>query len=312
MNISIVFSTYNGEHTLPRMLEQLTKLDKPPHGCWNIIAVDNRSSDRSREILEQYSEKLPLTILVENKPGKNAALNRALTLLDSLGELIIFTDDDIIPPKNWLVAYQRIVRNNPDCTLFGGATKPLWEKMPPPELLEAIPNGTAYVITDDTKKTGIVSATSLWGPNMAARKEIFQSGIRFNEHIGPNGASYAMGSETDFLERVAATGEKAYFCKDMAVQHIIREWQLEKKWIKARALKAGRGLLRQQLRMNSFTEVASLFGFPRWALFKIVMLYLVGKYSDIFNLKKKAYESHWQCYLLMGFCYEYKRRNEKK
>ena len=38
-----------------------------------------------------------------------------------------------------------------------------------------------------TLKTGPIKATEIFGPNMAVRKNIFDSGIVFNEEIGPNG-----------------------------------------------------------------------------------------------------------------------------
>ena len=76
--ISVIFSTFNGEKTLPLMLEACTNLNTL-NIEWELIAINNNSTDQTESILQQYLSKLPLQILFEEKKGKNNALNTALT-----------------------------------------------------------------------------------------------------------------------------------------------------------------------------------------------------------------------------------------
>ena len=71
--VTVLFSTYNGGRTLPRMLEALCAVTLP-HDRWKIVAVDNNSRDNTREVLEAYRHRLPLEILFEPRQGKEHAL----------------------------------------------------------------------------------------------------------------------------------------------------------------------------------------------------------------------------------------------
>ena len=76
--VSVLFSSYNGasrrlRHTLDSLVRQ-----ELPHDRWELIAVDNNSNDDTFDLLETYSDKLPITILQQRKPGKSGALNLAL------------------------------------------------------------------------------------------------------------------------------------------------------------------------------------------------------------------------------------------
>ena len=54
--ISVIFSSYNGGDDLRKMLNCLTQLRAPPGG-WELIAVDNASSDRSGERMKLYADR---------------------------------------------------------------------------------------------------------------------------------------------------------------------------------------------------------------------------------------------------------------
>ena len=99
-----------------------------------------------------------------------------------------------------------------------------------------------------TLKTGPIKATEIFGPNMAVRKNIFDSGIVFNEEIGPNGLNknYPMGSETEFCRSAESHGYKAYFCENPKVRHIVRPHQIEKDFWRKRAYRHGLGFGMQE------------------------------------------------------------------
>ena len=79
--LTVLMATRNGSRTLPGVLEAYTHLEAPASG-WKLVVVDNGSTDRTREIVISFQSKLPLHYLVEEKVGKNAALNHGLSLLE--------------------------------------------------------------------------------------------------------------------------------------------------------------------------------------------------------------------------------------
>jgi glycosyltransferase involved in cell wall biosynthesis len=299
-----VFSSKNGQLTLPLMLNAFTLLQIPNGLKWEIIAVDNNSDDNTLAILESYTNQLPLTILKQPKPGKNPALN--LGVQSATGDLLIFTDDDIIPAQNWLNDYINTASDYQEYDLFGGKILPYWMEQPDPIVLQSIPCGIAYALTDETIQSGPIKAGQIWGPNMAVRRHVFDNGFSFNEEIGPNGKNYVMGSETEFLQRAEQAGHQAYFFDSCAVQHIIRPWQLTKEWIENRAYKAGRAIIHDFARRNQLSKVGELYGYPRWMLKNVIVLFFKKLFLRPLNSKQQQYQLMWEYHLSRGFCAEYK------
>jgi len=85
---------------LRQTLENLTRLNLENLRV-EFVVVDNNSVDETQEVLSDFHDRLPLNGLLESNPSKNCALNKALAEV-VLGEIVVFTDDDINPVDNWL------------------------------------------------------------------------------------------------------------------------------------------------------------------------------------------------------------------
>ncbi|MBO9490485.1 glycosyltransferase [Endozoicomonas sp. G2_1] len=312
MDITVLFSTFNGEDTLELMLSSLCEQDFHEDINWEVIAVNNNSNDLTAQILERYIDKLPLSIAFEAGQGKNKALNTGLKL--ARGNLIVLTDDDIIADRNWIQHYFNLSIKKPQFGILGGCISPSWPCPPPQHLLDEVPVVTVFALTSSTEHTqGEIDPCSLFGPNMAVRKEIF-SQLTFNENIGPAGNNYVMGSETDFLSRAAKLGHKAFFSETVKVQHIINKHQFSPIWISQRAFKAGRALIHETIRNGSFNlKNKEFINYPRWALFQYVYNYCLLKTIKIFKNKNSLgyYKQHWNTYFVKGYASEYKKQRLK-
>jgi glycosyltransferase involved in cell wall biosynthesis len=257
--LTVLLATRNGARTLPSVLDAFCRLQSPLSG-WKLVVVDNGSSDQTREIVISFQDRLPLTYLFEEKVGKNAALNAGLAILE--GDLAVFTDDDVFPHPEWLIRLRAATDAQPSYSIFGGAILPRWE-VPPPAWLEWVCKGPVFTLTDPSLTEGPTNSSNIFGPNMAIRAEVFANGIRFNSRIGPRGAEYAMGSETELVRRLVRAGHLAWHVQDAAVEHFIRDFQLKRSWVLRRAIRFGRG----QYRMSQPEKPEALvlwFGVPRY------------------------------------------------
>jgi glucosyl-dolichyl phosphate glucuronosyltransferase len=126
--ITVIFATRNGMRTIPAVLESYLRLEVP-RGGWKLVVVDNASTDRSREAIESFQDRLPLTSLSEKTPGKNAALNAAIAHIE--GDLVVLTDDDAFPRPDWLVCMRAAADDQAAYSVFGGVVVPRWENTPP-------------------------------------------------------------------------------------------------------------------------------------------------------------------------------------
>ncbi len=303
--ISVLLSTLNGAETLPSVLNSLTLADLPDEQ-WELVIVDNASTDQTQTVLSKYKESLPLTVISELRAGKNIALNTGLQVLR--GDLVIFTDDDVVLPRNFLTGYSCIAHQATDFSIFGGHIEALWEIEPPANLLEEIPLNIAYSLTELERNRGEILAGRLYGPNFAVRRAVFESNILFDERIGPNGGHYIMGDETDFLQRAAKAGHQAFFEPDIVVKHRVAARQLEQPWLAQRAELAGRTTLHQSLRAGDcLEEVATILGIPRWSIKRYAGHQMELALALLHLGHYKKHTARWNRNYILGYAREFKR-----
>ncbi len=246
--LTVLLASRNGANTLPKVLNAFCQL-RTPAGGWKLVIVDNGSTDPTKDIIHSFADRLPVTYLFESAIGKNAALNTGLAHVQ--GDLVVLTDDDVLPRRDWLIEMRSAADSQPCFSIFGGAVVPHWEIPPNQWILAWVPLDVVFSITDPSCEEGPIPPYLVFGPNMAIRAEIFEAGHRFNARIGPRGRSYAMGSETDLTMRLAKAGFKAWHCKQAVVEHIIREFQMDRGWILRRTRRFGRGEYRLKFQYDN-------------------------------------------------------------
>lgn len=297
--ITVLMATYNGETTLPEVLEAFCELESPD-GAWKLVIVDNGSTDHTKEIIASFSQCLPLTYLFESRRGKNAALNTGL--LSVSGDLVVFTDDDVFPKPDWLKHIRSAADSHLSFSIFGGPILPKWESPPEDWILEWVDLGTTFAILFPAEE-GPFNPHLVWGPNMAIRSDIFRNGYRFDETMGPKGPNYTMGSETALILRLTKAGFKVWHCKRAVVHHMIQSSQMTQDWVLGRAIRHGRGKYRQEIQ-DSPSSLALLLRIPRSLLLKILAQSLcvgLAKWSgDI----EKIFKARWKLNYLKGRAFE--------
>lgn len=298
--ITVVFATRNGAGTLPMMLESLARLDEPDGG-WALIAVDNGSIDETPAILELFEKRLPLQVLHQPNRGKNAALNLAIQHLR--GDLVVFTDDDVIPRQDWLVHMHAAAAAQPDFTILGGRVEPIWPIEPPDWFFRVVPLAITFAITPEDLSDGPTFPALVFGPNMAIRRQVFDAGHRFDESIGPQPGQYCMGSETEFATRLSRHGYKAWHCSASRVRHIIRPYQMDPESILARANRSGRGTYRIE-RDQLPPGMPMLFGLPRWRVRRLLeetAEFMIAKVNGDFE---RCFSAQWHLQSFFGYLSE--------
>ena len=109
-SVSILVSARNEESGISKTLDSLMK--QLYKGRWDIWIADDRSTDRTPQILAEYAEKYPDRIHVvtisELAPGESAKKNAIAKLVAaSEGEILLLTDADCIVQPTWIRAMIR-------------------------------------------------------------------------------------------------------------------------------------------------------------------------------------------------------------
>ena len=237
--LSVLIATRNGARTLPLVLDTFTRLECPESG-WKLVIVDNGSTDSTKDVIHSFQRVLPLAYLFESTPGKNAALNAGLASVE--GDLVVFTDDDILPRPDWVANIRAAADSQPLYSIFGGVILLRWEQ-PPPGWIEWTDKIATFGLTFPELREGSVTG-GIWGGNMAIRAAVFKNGTRYDPSVGPRGTSYAMGSETELVRRLLRQGHKAWHVQNAVVEHFIRASQMSEAYVMARAVRSGRGMYR--------------------------------------------------------------------
>lgn len=288
--LTVMMATRNGAGWIAQCLDSFCSLEEPA-GSYKLVIIDNASTDGTADIVRTYMDRLPIMLLFQPKPGKNRALNFGLDHIE--GDLVVFTDDDIIAAPDWLVQWRWAADQFPESGIFGGSINPYWRKTPPEWLLEIISPEMVYALTGARHQDGAIEPGLIYGPNMMVRADIFAGGHRFDETVGPDGsATYIMGSETAFTESMAARNIHCRFVSQPAVSHIIREGQVDPDWVAGRYSRYAR-LVARTFEKNY--DGPRLFGAPRY-LFRVILdhaimkaLYFVTGNSKLFYRHKFLY-----------------------
>jgi glycosyltransferase involved in cell wall biosynthesis len=243
--LTVLMPTHNGAATLPVVLEAYARLARPPGG-WKLTVVDNASTDETAEIVRSFETRLPLSSLHVAEQGQNVARNRGLG--EAEGDLVVFTDDDVVPDPDWLVEMRAAADAHPEYAIFSGVIRPRWMAAPEPWHSDPAFRGRCYTLTDPAWEEGPCDPVFAWSPNMAIRMDVFRTGYRFDEAIGPRRGSFTMGSETSMTIRLRADGYRAWHVRGARVEHMIRPFQMTKEWAIGRSVRYGRG----EYRWSSF------------------------------------------------------------
>lgn len=128
--------TYNGESRLPQVLERLHLQTDVQYLDWEIIVVDNNSTDGTAKLVQEYQahwqNNIPLRYFFEAEQG--AAFARQRAIQEARGELVGFLDDDNLPAYNWIInAYQFAVAH-PKAGAYASQVHGVFEREPPENL----------------------------------------------------------------------------------------------------------------------------------------------------------------------------------
>ena len=108
--ISVIIPAFNAASSLPECLQALNQQDDPGQP-WEVIVVDDCSTDDSAKIAEKFGAKV---IRHERQSGAGAARNSGIR--QAQGDLIFFTDADCAPTQDWL---KQMVRPFSEPTITG-------------------------------------------------------------------------------------------------------------------------------------------------------------------------------------------------
>jgi glucosyl-dolichyl phosphate glucuronosyltransferase len=194
MNVSVVMSTYNRSSVLGQALQGLLNQDTGGLS-YEIVVVDNNSTDNTKQVVESYAQLDPkVRYVFEKKQGVAYGRNTGIEVAQ--GEYLAFCDDDVVVPPNWIRQMHAALLRYPDADFVGGKVLVRWEVPPPRWIDHRMAPLACQDFGDEPFKVSLEYQRCLISANLGVRRRAFERAGLFDpttQRVGDG-----IGSTEDF------------------------------------------------------------------------------------------------------------------
>jgi glycosyltransferase involved in cell wall biosynthesis len=218
--ITVVICTRDRAASLARTLESLVDARAfYPEDDWELLVVDNGSTDDTAATVERYRDRLPLRRIFEAQAGLSNARNAGVR--EAKGKYILWTDDDVRVDRQWLAAYAAAFIARPHDAIFGGRTEPVFEAplqqwfADSRDALESL-----LAVRDEPDWVEIARLRVPYGLNYALRGEEQRRNL-YDPALGVAPGRRRGGEEVDVINRILRGGGTGSWVWNATVYHLI-------------------------------------------------------------------------------------------
>lgn len=300
--VTVAICTWNRRALLAKTLAGLERLAVSPDTRWELIVVDNGSSDGTAELIAEWCGRgtLPMRRAHEPSLGLSNARNRAIR--EARGEWLLFTDDDVIVDANWLEAFVAASRRHPAAGAIGGRVDPWFMQPPDQTMYQAFPAlAKGFCGINLGPIEGVVpSGTHLVGANFAIRLD--PAAARwFNPQLGPYGSDPVGGDEAGYQIELRKAGLEIVWCPAMCVRHCVDPQRMTLAYLRRFYTNVGR----HEVMLHGVPQGAQLAGVPRW-LFQLYLRHLLSRAAKALAGNRvaalRALRQQWQIGGMIAEC----------
>ena len=241
--VSVVICCYNSSDRLTPTLEALGDVDQAHLFAWEILLIDNGSTDGA---VKPAAQNCPphlrprIRICSEAQPGLSSARLRGIR--EARYDIISFIDDDNWVCRDWISRVVAIFDNHPAVGVVGGPSIPVFEQAPPRwfnRISGFYAIGPQHRLSGDITET---PGTLLWGAGLSLRRnallELLQRGFQFSL-TDRTGGNLSTGGDTELCLSLRASGWRFWYDDQLTLRHFIPAMRIQ--WSYARTLMQGMG-----------------------------------------------------------------------
>ncbi|MEM1308229.1 MAG: hormogonium polysaccharide biosynthesis glycosyltransferase HpsE [Cyanobacteria bacterium P01_H01_bin.153] len=282
-DFTVAIPTYNGGQRISYVLECLKWQLGTERISWEVIVVDNNSTDNTEAVVRQFQKDWPnLRYTVEPKQGAAFARQRAVRLARS--PLIGFLDDDNLPSAIWINQAVKFFREHPQAGIVGSHIRGQFDSDLPANFdriapfLALINRGPAPLLYSPDQK--VLPP----GAGMAVRRGAWLENVPDNPVLGGRTKdSMLTGEDMETTLHIQQAGWEVWYNPTMRVEHKIPAQRLTREYLCD--LMRGIGLSRHRTRMLSVKKHQRYF---------MVVAYAVNDIRKILRHIIKYRAAVWQ------------------
>lgn len=251
MDLTIAICTYNGELRLPQVLERLCACqpETPPDITWEVLVLDNNSTDATPQVCEGYGDRLPLRLVSESQQGLAFARQRAIQ--DARGTWVGFLDDDNLPEADWILRAVEFGQKHPQAGAYGSRILPDYATEPPPNFNRIAPFLAITDRGDEARPYPPEKRLLPPGAGLVVRRQAWLDCVPPRlALVGRTTAAAIAGEDLEALLYIQQHWE-IWYAPSLRVHHLIPPWRLQPEYLLK--LMQGIGLSRYHTRMLAFS-----------------------------------------------------------
>lgn len=251
--ISIIICCYNAATRIQPTLQALQR-QVDPGFPWELIVVDNASTDTTGEVAKRVWDQNPvttLTIVKEEQPGLIHARHKGLA--EARYEIVSFIDDDNWVEEKWVVKIGDVFSMDPQIAAAGGQSLPAFEKTAPEWFSRYQQH---YAVGKQMDRSGYIENEKgfLWGAGLSFRKSIWErlkSNGYQNLTVGRQGKNMMAGEDTELCYAFRLMGYRLYYRDDLVLTHYMPDNRMQFSYL----LKMTFGFGLAHARLNCYREL---------------------------------------------------------
>jgi glycosyltransferase involved in cell wall biosynthesis len=223
MLLSVIIPTHNRSNLLSDLLDSLFVLETR-HFAWEILVVDNASTDDTRQVMQMKIPQapVPLRYLYEPIPGLHQCRHRGTR--EARGKVVGFLDDDTIVTPQWISGIDLILSKQADAV--ASRILPKWEVLPPKWLTDLVNGGTLDLLTllDQGEEPTPIDPIFVWGASFFIRRSlVFELGGFHPDGFPPELIRYRGDGETGFFREFGQQGYTAWYDPRSVAYHTVSQ-----------------------------------------------------------------------------------------
>lgn len=235
LDFTVAIPTYNGASRLPELLERLQNQVDTENIIWEIIVVDNNSTDNTAQVVQSYQENwqcsYQLKYLFEAKQG--AAYARKTAVKEASGKLIGFLDDDNYPLSNWVAEAYAFAQKHPQAGAYASQIHPDWEVEPSEDFRQRI--APFLAITERGNIPLLYKANNKLLPpsaGLVVRRQAWLESIPQKTVLtGRTPGSMLTSEDLEVLCYIQKAGWEVWYNPTMEIYHKIPKARLQKDYL---------------------------------------------------------------------------------
>jgi glycosyltransferase involved in cell wall biosynthesis len=229
-SVSIIIATSSRLSSLKETLESLCQIEVPDDFSVELVLVENGSHSGIEELLPSLtSPPFMIRYFFRETPGKSLSLNFAVR--EATGDILLFTDDDVRFPRNWLIEMCIPLVRDEGAVVVGGCRLA-------PHLLRDWMKPYHRSFLASTEYLSDTDPSEFAGINAACLRDVFSKVPEFDCELGAAGPP--KGEDALFARQLKVAGYKFVSRTNIWVEHHLFESRLSyRNWIRA-AVSAGR------------------------------------------------------------------------